>query len=184
MTAPLEPSLTPEARRRLLWSAVVRPPLTILVFGLAYFLLPWTGHERIGAYVAAGVVFVAVIVAATWQVRRLVRSDTPKVQAIEAFMTILPVYLLGCAAVNVVISTNNPGAFSESLSRMSGLYFTLSVFSTVGFGDIVALTDGARAAISIEIVANLVLVGLGIKVIMAVVTWLKTKRVDTDEAAE
>ena len=57
------------------------------------------------------------------------------------------------------------GSFSEPLTRMGALYFTVTVFATVGFGDISPVTDGARAAVTAQMVLNAVFIGLLVKVI-------------------
>ncbi len=69
-----------------------------------------------------------------------------------------------------------PGSFTEPLSRMAALYFSLSVFSTVGFGDIAAQTDLARGLVSLQIVCNLVLIGFGVRFVVAAVSWAKSHR--------
>ena len=43
--------------------------------------------------------------------------------------------LLVFASVYVQIETSQPNSFSETLSRTDALYFTVTVFATVGFGD-------------------------------------------------
>ena len=52
------------------------------------------------------------------------------------------------------------GAFSEPLSRTDALYFTITAFSTVGFGDITPRTDLARVATMVQMLGDLLVVGL------------------------
>ena len=56
--------------------------------------------------------------------------------------------------------------FSEPLSRTDSLYFTITVFSTVGFGDIVPRTDGARVVTMVQMLGDLVFVGLVLQVMI------------------
>jgi hypothetical protein len=49
------------------------------------------------------------------------------------------------------------------------LYFTVTVFSTVGFGDITAKTGTARLVVTGQMIADLVILGLAIKVIVGAV---------------
>jgi hypothetical protein len=44
------------------------------------------------------------------------------------------------------------------------LYFTVTVFATVGFGDIVATTQGARVLVMGQMVAGIVIIGLGVRI--------------------
>jgi hypothetical protein len=55
------------------------------------------------------------------------------------------------------------------LTRTDALYFTVTVFSTVGFGDITAKTETARLVVTGQMIADLVILGLAIKIIVGAV---------------
>jgi hypothetical protein len=61
------------------------------------------------------------------------------------------------------------GAFSEPLSRTDALYLTITVFSTVGFGDITPKTDLARVATMVQMLGDLLAVGLVLHVMVGAV---------------
>ena len=42
----------------------------------------------------------------------------------------------------VELAGRSRGSFTQPLDHTTALYFTVTVFATVGFGDIVAATDG------------------------------------------
>jgi hypothetical protein len=46
------------------------------------------------------------------------------------------------------------------------LYFTVTVFATVGFGDITATTELTRALVTGQMVSGIVIVGLGARIIV------------------
>ena len=56
------------------------------------------------------------------------------------------------------------------LTHTDGLYFTVTVFSTVGFGDITAKTQAARLVVIGQMIADLVILGLAVKVIVGAVS--------------
>jgi voltage-gated potassium channel len=58
-----------------------------------------------------------------------------------------------------VMDDTAPDTFNQHLSRLDALYFTVTVFATVGFGDIVAVTEPARALVLVQMVGDLVIVG-------------------------
>ncbi|MFI6446014.1 potassium channel family protein [Kitasatospora sp. NPDC050543] len=72
------------------------------------------------------------------------RSPRPQLRAVEAVATALPLFLLLFAAVYYLLERSTPESFSESLSRTDALYFTMTVFSAVGFGDISPRSEPAR----------------------------------------
>jgi voltage-gated potassium channel len=45
------------------------------------------------------------------------------------------------------------------------MYFSVTVFSTVGFGDITAKSEGARVLVTAQMITDIVVVGVAVKVI-------------------
>ena len=46
-------------------------------------------------------------------------------------------------------------SFTQPLTRTDALYFTVTVFSTVGFGDITAKSEAARIVLIVQMLADL-----------------------------
>ena len=90
--------------------------------------------------------------------------------------------LLLFAATYVLIARDDPDSFSEMLSRTGALYFTLTVFATVGFGDIAPRSDVARILTMIQMIIDLVVVGLIAKILFRAVDVAKQRR--ENEAAD
>ena len=63
------------------------------------------------------------------------------------------------ALVYVAMSEAQADSFNLPVTRITGLYFTVTVFTTVGFGDVVARTDTARAVVTVQMLLDLVLLG-------------------------
>jgi voltage-gated potassium channel len=57
------------------------------------------------------------------------------------------------------------------MSRTDALYFTVTVFATVGFGDIVATSEAARALVTGQMVAGIVVIGIGARIIVDAVKY-------------
>ncbi|WP_207841225.1 potassium channel family protein [Williamsia soli] len=157
--------------KRLLVLTSLRSLATVVAYLVAYFALPWKSFDD-WAGLAIVVAFLGVaLLTAVWQIGQIMRSATPAVKAIEALAIIAPIYLLAFSLGYYMLSVNDPAQFNEPLSRMSSLYFTISVFATVGFGDITASVDVSRAVVTVQMVLNLIVVGVGIKIILAAVKW-------------
>lgn len=104
-----------------------------------------------------------------WEVRSILHARYPGVRAVEAVATLVPLFLLLFATLYYLLGRAVPGSFNTSLSRTDSLYFTLTTFSTVGYGDIAATTSGARIAVMFQIVSDLVVIGVGIKALVGAV---------------
>jgi voltage-gated potassium channel len=142
---------------------------SIVALVVIYYLLP-LGSSSTGAAVAMLVVGLAVLVGLiALQVRAIVASPFPVLRAVEALATSVPLFLLLFSGTYTVMSRLSADAFSEPLTRTDALYFTVTVFATVGFGDITAKTEAARLVVTGQMIADLVVLGLGVKVIIGAV---------------
>lgn len=125
----------------------------------AYFLLPLT-HFDGGSVLrlTAGLALVAAVL--VWHVRGITRSPYPRLRAVEALVLTLSLFFALFAATYYVLARSDHAAFTETLTRLDSAYFTLTVFATVGFGDIAPVTETARAVTMAQMAGDLVLVGV------------------------
>ena len=132
------------------------------IFGM-YYLIPLNARE-LGArsvvlLLLAGVAFLAVL---AWQVREIFRAEMPGLRAVQAVVVAVPLFLTGYAALYVVLSQAQ-GGFTEEITRTSALYFTVVVFSSVGFGDIAPTSDLNRIVVMSQMLAGLVFLAMVIR---------------------
>ena len=166
------PDSDSDARRKvgstlgtMLW-AVLRSLASTVALVTIYYLLPL---DTISTWAAVtilvfGLAALAVLVA--FQVRWIVRSPFPGLRGVEALATSVPLFLLLFASTYVVLATLSISNFGQPLSRSDVLSFTVTVFATVGFGDITAKTETARLIVTGQMIADLVVVGLAVKVVV------------------
>jgi hypothetical protein len=142
---------------------LLRPLGTVAVSLTAYFWLPLPSRSDTFTVLLLVVGLATLAVVVTWHVRAIVTSEYPRMQAIEALSLAAPMYLLMFAATYFVLSSTSVTNFSEPLSRASALYFSVTVFSTTGFGDISARGDGARLLVTGQMIGNMIFLGFGIR---------------------
>ncbi|MGY1731539.1 potassium channel family protein [Geodermatophilus sp. SYSU D01045] len=155
--------------RGALLRGAARTLLTTAGLLVVYALLPLDRAFTVGTVLAlaAGVLAVGLLVVV--QVRAILRSRHPGLQAVEGIALSLPLFLLLFATAFVQLSGSDPDAFSEPLDRVDGVYFVVTVFATVGFGDISAVSPVARVLTTLLMVGDLVLIGLVLKLFLGAV---------------
>jgi voltage-gated potassium channel len=172
--APYE--LVEPARRRRLIRVVLRSTLSIVVLVILYYTLPMTGRIDSSALARLVVGLLVLAVVLTLQVRAIASSAYPQLNAVETLAIALPLLLLIFASTYLLLDRAQTGAFSESLNRTGALYFTVTVFSTVGFGDIVPKTDTARVVTMVQMLVDLAVLGLVARLIVQAVELGKERQ--------
>src|SRR5665811_187409 len=179
MTDQPNQELSQAKRRRLIFRAVLRGILVTTALVVLYYLLPldrpWDSDTAIRLLIGL-MVFAGLTV---WQVRTIAGSRYPGLRAAEALGLIIPLYLLLFASTYFVLERAAAANFTQPLTRTDALYFTVTVFTTVGFGDIAAKSETARVVLTVQMLADLALLGAGARVLLGAVRRGQQRRSDT-----
>jgi voltage-gated potassium channel len=178
MTSPMPPvdgSALPELtfdelprrlRRKLVLQGLLWSIATIAVIVVAYFLAPLDRSMSTGTIVELVLLSLVILAMMGWQIYRITKSDYPTLRAVEALAFIVPAYLVLFAAIYFLMNHNNQTTFGTGQTKLDSLYFSATVFTTVGFGDISAKTQAARAVVLCQMMLDLVLLGLVVRLIV------------------
>ncbi len=134
------------------------------IFG-AYFSLPIGRESELRALIRLGTDIALISAVMLWQLRRISQALLPELRSIEGLGVIIAVFLVAFSSTYLAMSHQAAGTFTKSLDHIGALYFTITVFSTVGFGDITPVTDGARLVVSAQMLLDLVLIGAVVRII-------------------
>jgi len=158
------------ASRRLVTLGLLRALLSTTVLVVLYYISPLDHVDADPLPVSLIVLLLILVGVSTWQVRAITRAAYPGVRAVEALATTVPLFLLLFAATYFLMAQSDPANFSaEPLTRTDTLYLTITIFSTVGFGDISAASQSARLVASLQMILDLLVLGLGIRVFTSAV---------------
>jgi voltage-gated potassium channel len=144
----------------------IRALITAAVLVFLYFVLPVANRPHQSVVLRLGVAlafFVAVLVN---EIRLISSHDRPMLRATVAMATIIPLFLVLFSWIYLTMARADPAAFGAPISRISALYFTVTVFSTVGFGDITPKTDVARLVVTVQMLADLAVIAVVIRLIL------------------
>jgi voltage-gated potassium channel len=164
------------APRRRVALALLRASLSATALVVLYYAVPVSGAMDASAValLLGGLLLFAVVI--SWQIRAILKSSYPALRAVEALASAIPLFLLLFALVYFKMADLQAQAFSEPLSRTDALYFTITVFSTVGFGDITPVTQPARVVTMVQMLGDLVVVGLVLQVMLGAVKEGRQRR--------
>ena len=158
--------LIPPEQRSTAALGLLRALATIIVLVAVYYLLPVDHPSDAKAVVAIVAGSLGVVLVVGWQIRTILKADHPGLKAVEALAIIAPLFLLLYATAYYLIERATPASFGQSLSRTDALYFTVTTFTTVGYGDIAAKTQAARIMVTFQMLADLIILGVAVKVIV------------------
>ena len=144
---------------------LLRLTLSVSLLVLAYYLIPTASSrdDSDAPWLILELCVFGIVVGA--QVPTIVKAKFPILRAVEALGNLVPLYLLLFARIYLSNSLNNPPAFTSDLDHTTALYFTVTVFATVGFGDIVPQTNDTRLLVTVQMLLNLAILGLMIRLL-------------------
>lgn len=151
---------TMSARRWVVAMALLRSAAVVVALVAVYYLAPLDRPFTVvtGLWFLLGLVALGMVV--PWQVRGILAADNPWLRAVQVVAIGLAVLIVGFASTYVAITNSVPDAFTEPLSHTDALYFTTTVFATVGFGDIAPRTELARIVVTVQMLVGLTAVGV------------------------
>ncbi len=164
--APSFDGLPRRQRRKLVLHAFLRVIATVAVIVVAYFIAPLDHSVSPATIIELVLLALAIFAMIGWQIWRITQSDYPTLRAVEALAFIVPAYLVFFATTYYLMSHANPATFGTGQTRLDSLYFSATVFTTVGFGDISAKTQPARAIVLCQMVLDLVILGLVVRLVV------------------
>ncbi len=155
---------------RAIVKAVLRAMVSTVALVVIYYALPLDHSSTFVAATTLVVGLVALIALVSVQIHWIIQSPFPGLRALEALATSLPLFLLLFASTYLVMSAIATSDFNQPLTHTDALYFTVTTFSTVGFGDIVATAQTTRLIVTGQMIVDLVILGVGAKVILGAIT--------------
>jgi hypothetical protein len=150
--------------------AVGRALLTATVLVALYYLLPLgslaADASTIAKLAVGFVVFVGLLL---WQIREIAQSDEPGLRALEGLCLAVPLFIVLFASTYYLMSQADAASFTAPLTRTDALYFTVTIFATVGFGDLSAKAETARLVVTGQMILDLIVLGAGVRIVLTAV---------------
>lgn len=154
---------------RIVLTVVGIAAIVFLIFGLLPPREPMIGDSSIVLFaVAIDIVVFTLLIGGivAWQRRRIQRTQRTLGALIEAIALVFLLFIGVTARLYHVISVWYPDSFNRSLDFMDAVYFSMTIFSTVGFGDIYPQSHLAQGIVIVQMVLNLILLGVVVRILV------------------
>ena len=174
-TLPDDPREARPPLGRIMWT-FLRAAGSAAVLLAIYDVLPLDHSTPWVAVMMLVIGLAALIGLIAFQVRAISGSRYPGLRALEALAFTIPLFLLLFASTYLVTAAISAHSFSQPMNHTNALYFTVTVFATVGFGDITATTAAARLVVTGQMLIDLVILGVGARVILGAVSRGRQRR--------
>jgi hypothetical protein len=176
----LPSSQSASQRLRLVVRNLVAVALFVVVVVGLYFLLPI--GERPASNIVAGAALLLgavglLVLAYLAGLRRVAASQIPVIAAISVLAMFLVTFVVLFAYVYLSLETQRPGQIPGLQTRVDSLYFTVTMLTTVGFGDIAPAGQAARLVATVQMLVNLALIGLVVQAAVKVGSEASAARV-------
>jgi voltage-gated potassium channel len=150
--------------------------LTLAVLAtVVYFAVPVPGrmHEVSWEFLfSCGVLVLGLLIMLA--IRRLLRAgEGARIRGL-VLLLVLTVLWFAWADASVAVL---PGEFYDLHTKIDALYFTVSTVTTVGYGDVHATGQLARAAVTVQMTFNLVFIGLSAGIVTGFLRTRATHRI-------
>ena len=163
-------------RRREAVAGAVRALLAVALLLVVYYNAPLDRGLTAGSALLFLTALVLLAVAMAFEVRGILMSDRPRLRAIRALAVGVPLFLVVFAATYFTVAHAEVGSFTQHLSRTDALYFTVTTFATVGYGDITPRTELARVLVMLQMLLGLLAVGVIAKVVLGAIRVAEARR--------
>jgi Ion channel len=137
----------PRERRRVVGRTLLRSLAVTVGLLLLYAFVPVPERFGLGALLGLTVGLVVFVILVGWQIRAIVRAEHPVLRAVEVLAFAVPLLVVVFAFTYLSLSRADSGSFSEHLSRIDAMYYTVSTTCTVGFGGLSGRSRGPAPAV-------------------------------------
>jgi hypothetical protein len=176
---PAAPTSASDWRLAAILSVLRTIGLTVLIISISTLEVSTSEIAGVLTWVIMGTIVIWLVLAALYvryQVRKVRVSSFPLIRGIEALTVGTVIFVTVFTKAYYTLSVNNPEAFTEPLSYFDAYYFTVTVLATVGFGDIAPVTVTARSVTMLQMVLDLGLLAVGVRIVITEVRRARDRR--------
>jgi voltage-gated potassium channel len=148
--------------------------LLVIAAPTVYFAVPVPGRMKEfwwAVLFSCGAVALGLLILLA--IRRMFRAgEAARIRGLVLMLVLTVLWFAWCDTTVARL----PDQFADLHTKIDALYFTVSTLTTVGFGDVHATGQLARAAVTVQMVFNLVFIGLAAGIVSGFLRTTASRR--------
>ena len=140
------------------WRRALRLTLLLVVTLVLYFVVPVSTEVRGTEWLRIVVSLVAFALLTALVLHQVQLQLQDPGRHIDGLVVALLVGVTGFAYAFYVIELHHPEQFAGLETRIDALYYTMTTLLTIGYGDVNAVGQAARALVLVQMVFNVVVI--------------------------
>jgi voltage-gated potassium channel len=165
------------------WRRWAHLGLILAALVVVYFLAPVSADvHRVNVLRGVAVILLAMaLVAGVVRQIRLHLDDTDR--RVDGLIVSIMAVMVAFSFVFYTMDQRDPGQFVEMNTRLDALYFTAATTASVGYGDVHAAGQAARALVLVQIAFNVVFIGTAVALLSSRIRSISDARAAKARAA-
>ncbi|MBJ7357816.1 potassium channel family protein [Nocardioides sp.] len=140
--------------------ALLSNAATLLGGLVVFFSVPLRADESTAAVARNGIVAALGVTLVGWVAVRQSRGSGRRALSVPQLVMLAEVAVCAFALIYYSLAIHGSGQLVGVHTRLDALYFTMTTMTTVGYGDVHASGQVARAVVCVHLAFNLVFLGL------------------------
>lgn len=158
------------------WRRWAHLGLIVAALVVIYFVVPVSADTH-PANVIRAVIVIAIglsLVAGVVRQLRLHLDNTDR--RVDGLIVSIMAVMVAFSFCFYTMEQRDPGQFAELHTRLDALYFTAATAASVGYGDVHATGQAARAVVLLQIVFNVVFIGTAVALVSSRIKSVSSAR--------
>jgi voltage-gated potassium channel len=148
-----------------------------------YFVVPVSADLQRNTLIRILVAILVLALMAAGVVRQLQRHLDDTDRRVDGLMVSITVVVVVFSLCFFTLEQRDPGQFDGLETRLDALYFTVATAATVGYGDVNAVGQVARAMVLVQMAFNVVFIGTAVALLSSRVRAVATARAEARTSA-
>jgi voltage-gated potassium channel len=165
------------------WRRWAHLTLILAAVVTVYFLVPVTPDLQRNTLIRVLLAIVLLAMMAAGVVRQLRRHLDDTDRRVDGLIVSITVVMAVFAFVYYTVQQRDPSQFAQMETRLDALYFTGVTAASVGYGDVHAVGQTARAMVLVQIVFNVVFIGTAVAILSSRIRTVVSARAAARDAA-